>query len=412
MAAPALPVSGYIENASRLVSEQKQALEDIRDFVSRLPGGGALTELTIASGSITPSIRNNGSNYSVDTESDAASDTLSVAAQTNTIGGQYLTLRAENTARVVTIEHANGGSGEFLMRDALDFVLDTDAKRIKFEADGTSWVEIARDYGLGWSESHVFNNTQAQQFGQCRLEYSTADELKLLRHNGKWLFVAGQWYEIPSAGIAIDRTASVWDAGAGSNGLWYVYAYISSGAIVLEGSATARAADSTYGHQIKSGDATRTLVGMAYVTGSAFVWSSTAKLVASWFNRQAQFATRVLSGAKSTSATTATVLESAAIAEICCWGDERMHASGYGRMYNATVSFNAQAYVYINNSTFLGPVLAESGVSNGQNAWAITGGIDSPTEGYNYVRMRGAQQTGGGGANFPSNNWVTAEANI
>lgn len=103
--------------------------------------GGTLTfgssELTIASGSITPT----GQNHTVDTESDAASDALATIVTTNVPDFGFLTLRAANTARTVVIDDA---AGNIYTNDSADFSLDDDEKSITFQRRGASFYEVSR----------------------------------------------------------------------------------------------------------------------------------------------------------------------------------------------------------------------------------------------------------------------------
>lgn len=139
-----LPAAGYIENASRTNAEQKAALEAIRDILAESVGGGARTELTISSGAITPAEGSGGGIFRVDTEGNAAADTLDTIAQTNTRDGQILILMAENAARVVTLNHAAGGSGQMLLENDGDFVFASLDAWVAFRRDGTDWVELCR----------------------------------------------------------------------------------------------------------------------------------------------------------------------------------------------------------------------------------------------------------------------------
>ena len=111
------------------------------DAWKELPGGAeSFPELTIASGSITPTYSAN----TIDTESDAASDDLNTIAVTNTPEGRRLLLKAENDARTVVLKHEAGGSGQISMIDGADFSLDNDSKYIELILKGTTWEEVSR----------------------------------------------------------------------------------------------------------------------------------------------------------------------------------------------------------------------------------------------------------------------------
>jgi hypothetical protein len=140
----ALPAAGYIENAARTNAEMKAALEAIRDIMAESVGGEARTELTIASGSVTPPEGAGGGVFRLDTEGNAASDTLDTIAQTNTRDGQIIVVMAENASRVVTLNHAAGGTGQILLYDATDFVFASTAAAIALQRRSTDWVELWR----------------------------------------------------------------------------------------------------------------------------------------------------------------------------------------------------------------------------------------------------------------------------
>lgn len=139
-----LPAAGYIENASRDVAQMKVAFEAIRDIMAESVGGEARTELTIASGAVTPAEGAGGGVFKIDTEGNAASDTLDTIAQTNTRDGQIIIVMAENVARVVTLNHAAGGTGQMLLNDSTDFVFASLSAWVMFQRRSTDWVEIMR----------------------------------------------------------------------------------------------------------------------------------------------------------------------------------------------------------------------------------------------------------------------------
>ena len=115
-------------------------------------------------------------------------------------------------------------------------------------------------------------------FGQCYLSKSGTN-LLLSRHRGKLLTIEGQHEEIPSAGVTLAPS------GLSSATVYYIYAYMNAGTMMLEPSVTAATFSSTYGFWVKTGDETRTLVGWARTNGST-AWSDdfTSAHVISYFN--------------------------------------------------------------------------------------------------------------------------------
>ncbi|MEB2654919.1 hypothetical protein SOP89_26500, partial [Pseudomonas siliginis] len=97
--------------------------------------------------------------------------------------------------------------------------------------------------------------------GQCRLSYVSGTQLKLSPYNGNNLIINGVPQQIPSAGVTLANT------GLAASTKYYVYAYMNAGTMTLEAVTTAHATG-TNGVEQKSGDATRTLVGMILTDGS------------------------------------------------------------------------------------------------------------------------------------------------
>lgn len=105
--------------------------------------GGTITfgssELTIASGSITPTRQN----HTVDTEGDAASDALATVVVDNIPDEGFLTLRAAHTDRTVVIDDA---AGNLFTADSADFSLDDAEKSITFQRRGSNFYEVSRSW--------------------------------------------------------------------------------------------------------------------------------------------------------------------------------------------------------------------------------------------------------------------------
>lgn len=140
----ALPSSGQL-GGTPTNAEFQGYIEAFRDVVSNQLGGAGRTELTIASGSVTPPARDHGGVLTIDTEGNAASDALDTVALTNIPDGAIILLQAENAARVVTLTHAAGGSGQMLLRDGANFTFSSEAAWVAFQRRSTDLVEIARD---------------------------------------------------------------------------------------------------------------------------------------------------------------------------------------------------------------------------------------------------------------------------
>lgn len=162
-----------------------------------------------------------------------------------------------------------------------------------------------------------------------RLEFVNSTSLKLNPANGNRIFINGEWYTIPSVGVSLSNS------GLAANTVYRVYAYYSGGAVTLEAVTTARATDTTFGHQIKSGDGSRTLVGMCRTNASSQFYGNTQDVgVLSYYNRRNIVAVRQAptSGTFTTSSASFVQVTPVTAMNWLSWGDEAtmMRVNGYG----------------------------------------------------------------------------------
>lgn len=132
-----LPASGYLSSNERTQQQMKDALEDQRDFIAEGVGGAAVSALTIASGTITPT----GARHTVDTESAASTDDLANIAVDNLSDGRWLVLEAADASRLVVVKHLAGGSGEVETIAGHDILLQH-RSRLILERSGTQWRQV------------------------------------------------------------------------------------------------------------------------------------------------------------------------------------------------------------------------------------------------------------------------------
>lgn len=160
--------------------------------------------------------------------------------------------------------------------------------------------------------------------GQCRFDFVSSSQCKLSPHGGQSLIINGTVQKIPSAGITVSN------AGLVTGNLYYCYAYMSAGTMTLEFSLTGHSTD-TNGVEIKTGDSTRTLVGMVFGntgTPATFVSAANSKCVLSYFNRKNLSSSfMAITGGPSFSNTSLAITWSAASISFCSWGDEATLAS-------------------------------------------------------------------------------------
>jgi hypothetical protein len=235
-------------------------------------------------------------------------------------------LSAANVAHVVTVKHAIGGTGQILLLDALDFVMDTADSWIMVQRQGTNWQEIQRSRGA---------DEVGQAIGQCRLIYTSATVLTMIPDNGRKLFIGGQWRTIPSGGVTVGN------GGLSANTTYNIYAYMSGAAIALEAVTTARTTSSRHGHQIKSGDSTesRTLVGKCRTNGSSQFFSTSADIsIINWFNRRPLIAARQVPTSGNFVSSSSSFVQITPVTPVgfLSWGDENIETEIFGDAYGTS----------------------------------------------------------------------------
>jgi hypothetical protein len=222
-----------------------------------------------------------------------------------------------------------------------------------------------------------------------RFQFVSSTQCQLIPFKGDALRIQGIVYSIPAAGITISNT------GLTQNLLYYCYAYMASGVMTLELSTTTHVTDTTPGNvgtEIKSGDNSRSLVGMVYTgagTPGVFFFNSQNKGVRSWFNRQALAVNSASLGANSGIGSSYTVVSGSA--GYVAWLGETVMMTTNVMYFNATAGviltcacwldgaavgnpavINTDGSSRVNpaaNSTYAGP--ATAGTSDGwHNAYA------------------------------------------
>lgn len=188
--------------------------------------------------------------------------------------------------------------------------------------------------------------------GQCRLSLSGGN-LVLKPYNGNKLFVPGTGaMAIPAAGVSVTVGATLAEGGSpAANTVYFVYAFNNAGALALQLSATTHATDANTGVEIRSGDATRALVGMARTNAApAFVDSLTQRFVSSYFNRATKTVQNSLASASTASATNVDLMPSNHI-EFLNWGDEATGLSFIGVGTNSSASSSLNTAIAVDSTT-------------------------------------------------------------
>lgn len=227
--------------------------------------------------------------------------------------------------------------------------------------------------------------------GQCRLAKSGAN-LVLLPHNGNRILINGDVKTLPAAGVSLAPTLLAPDT------LYYIYLYDSGGTLTLEASATGHSPDTTTGVEIKTGDATRTLVGMARtISGPAFADTAAQRFVISWFNRGEIESRNSFAANRTTTSAAIVELSASERAEFLTWGPATTRASVIAAnsavgLLGAAIGIDGGAAANVSDGC-----LELVGVINtGQNhSVGVPGATLSLSEGYHYATLSG--NVGGGG---------------
>jgi hypothetical protein len=178
-----------------------------------------------------------------------------------------------------------------------------------------------------------------RQSQQCQLVYTSTTVITLMPHNGNVvaLKTGSTWgtHVVPSAGVAYAVTTLPLVAST----LYYIYLYNNAGTLTLEGSTTGYAVDADTGFTIKTGDATRLLVGMVYpVAGPLYANTATQRYVRSYYNDPGIHATSSYTADRSTASATLVELNSEIRINFLMWLGEQVWVSLNGEISHDSAS--------------------------------------------------------------------------
>jgi hypothetical protein len=179
---------------------------------------------------------------------------------------------------------------------------------------------------------------------QCgRLTFVSPTALAFKPFNGAAIQIQAALYAIPSGGIAgLNNTGVFVNGVAGQNlavsTLYYVYAFINNGTVTADFSTTGHTTSATPGNagvEIKSGDDSRTLIGLCFANGSGqFDFSATKLNVIGWFNRRSIGGVNTFTTARAVTATSFVEINPEIRIEFVTWSDEAVSASAAGEVSN------------------------------------------------------------------------------
>jgi len=205
-------------------------------------------------------------------------------------------------------------------------------------------------------------------------------------------FPSGDSIAIGASGISTTYNSAVVNGTAAqtlaASTLHYAYVYNNAGTLVIDWSTTGPAWDATTGIRIKTSDATRVLVGMAYANGSSqFDDAATKRNVASWRNRRPRNMRGVFTTDRTTTATSLTEINSEIRTEFVCWGDA-VHVSAVA----STRVNDGDRYRYIAaavDTTTLVTSHANSPEAN-ERITLTSSDVANVAAGYHYLTVYGA----------------------
>jgi hypothetical protein len=202
---------------------------------------------------------------------------------------------ADVLAKLLTVDGAGSGLDADLL-DGQSSAYYTDiATRLGYTPENTSNKGVANGYASLGADGKVpsaqlpavSGGSSANPVFDVYLELSAANTLRLNGYGNKRVFINGTQR-------AIGTMPTVSGSGAAGT-IQYVYAYWNTTDVAIELSTTGFSYDSTYGHAIKTGDATRSLVGVVYVeTLNTVVDTALKRHVRSWYNDKGVLATSLL----------------------------------------------------------------------------------------------------------------------
>jgi hypothetical protein len=216
-------------------------------------------------------------------------------------------------------------------------------------------------------------------FGQCRLVKSGAN-IVLQRFNGLWITINDKANVIPAAGVSLAAT------GLTPNTTYYIYAWMNGATMTLEASTTGHSADTNTGVEIKTGDASRTLVGMARPgVGPAWVDVAANRHVISWFNPR-PLRLYVVQSSVLTSTTSAIAPLTSALTFLT-WGDG-IPASFIAAVSNNTANALCYSGLGLDSTTVYSHIAAQYQAYTATANGKLSGGSTfAPAEGFHYLSL-------------------------
>lgn len=271
-----------------------------------------------------------------------------------------------------------------------------------YDTAAGAWVLMNPELGSNLAALAV--NVPIFSCGQLQYTSTTVVTFKPFRGN-LVSFPSGAIAAIGSSGITSTVTSATLNGTAAqplvSGTLYYAYLWNNGSAYVIDWSATGHATDTATGIEIKSGDATRVLIGMARpVAGPLFSSTAASQLVATWFNRRPVRLANKFTTDRSTSSTSFVEVNTEIRCTFLTWGDA-LQAQFSGGAFTTAGSSNIIGGPSIDGATTDGSFVSTRCSATTTGNSVSTSGTLLPTEGYHYLTYMGAVSSGTG-------NWDTS----
>jgi hypothetical protein len=234
------------------------------------------------------------------------------------------------------------------------------------------------------------------------LSLVNATTLKFAAFKGDRIKINGTIYAIPFAGIAGLANSSIFINGvAGQNlaasTLYYVYCFNNAGVLTAEFSTTGHVTSQSAGNigiEIKSGDDTRSLIGMIYTdSGKNFVDSPTNRQVRSWFNSRPLECFIALAGPGSIGQ--GVWFEFCAV-QFVAWPGEGVHAAASAYGLNSGASSNHYSRLVSDGVALANILVADSVPVGSYRGQSISAGYNVAAEGLHSTSFQRYVDAGGG----------------
>jgi len=238
-----------------------------------------------------------------------------------------------------------------------------------------------------------------------RLSRASATQINFGPFNGNVIQINGAYYPIPAAGVNANNTNIYVDGVAAQNlainTTYFVYLFNNGGTLTIDYSTTSYAIDSTAGNvgvAIKTGDSSRSLVGMIRTNASAqFADSNSQRFLLSWFNRAHKWFSALPGSPYTVSSTSYTDAGQGTQGQFLSWADETITCMATAAVSVTVAGHYVQIALGVDNLSNIisGPIFQSV------NPFTITMspiGFTNAVDGYHTLILGALVDSGGSGS--------------